>query len=539
MIPHRITPYAIAFLSFLGIFVGGLALGGYEAALRSISEKEATAAYAAKFINDTSQLILGLANVQGPECSEPKLRELRHIEYANNNISDIAVINDDNQIICTTTLGLLDKTIPALKPDYSVVAGEQRIEVNENAFDYLAVAGAPESRARLRHVQVTLSSGILERTRAGGFTAVGVIGPEGRFVVTRGRLKEEGRADELAELVKARIEDWGHTKRRWSWQHMALEMVYRVDNVPFVYFQREPIFVGPATSLNFKIVMLMVAFVAAMMVHAYASAGLHRRQSMAYRIKGLLKAQNIRCVYQPIYSLQTDRIVGCEVLVRLQAGQQMLMPDQFLPAVIERGITRQLDALVIARSLRELHAQIPKGECFEIALNLFPENIKSKWLHDTISGLSWNQDSGFTINLEVLEQAYQDDVLLEIAELKKLGYRVCVDDFGTGYSNLGSIKKMKPHYLKIDRSFVRDMETATLRSSLIPEIVAIARASGALLIAEGIENKQQLDALRDLGVEFGQGYYLGRPMQLDQLVSRLSDQRSNVIDLASRRLSPV
>jgi EAL domain-containing protein (putative c-di-GMP-specific phosphodiesterase class I) len=116
---------------------------------------------------------------------------------------------------------------------------------------------------------------------------------------------------------------------------------------------------------------------------------------------------------------------------------------------------------------------------------------------------------------------WQHSFVRELTDLKTAGYLVSVDDFGTGYSNLSSIKKLLPDFLKIDKSFVFDMEENSLRSSLIPEIVGIARAVGAKVIAEGIENEAQWRMLLSFGVEYGQGYWFARPMQLAQFAAYL------------------
>jgi EAL domain-containing protein (putative c-di-GMP-specific phosphodiesterase class I) len=102
---------------------------------------------------------------------------------------------------------------------------------------------------------------------------------------------------------------------------------------------------------------------------------------------------------------------------------------------------------------------------------------------------------------------------------KTAKFMVSVDDFATGYSNLGSIKAFLPDFLKIDQSFVRDMENASIRSSLIPEIIGIGRAVGAKLIAEGIESERQYSMLRNMGVEFGQGYLMCRPLPIEEFAA--------------------
>jgi EAL domain-containing protein (putative c-di-GMP-specific phosphodiesterase class I) len=134
-------------------------------------------------------------------------------------------------------------------------------------------------------------------------------------------------------------------------------------------------------------------------------------------------------------------------------------------------------------------------------------------LHDTL------RSHRFNFELAVTEKICQGAILKELSFLKQAGFLVSVDDFGTGYSNLGSVKNLSPNFLKIDKSFVFDMEDASVRSSLIPEIVSIARAVNTALIAKGIENEAQRKLLQAYGVEFGQGYLFGKPMAIDDFLA--------------------
>lgn len=532
---EQLLPYVAAFLAFSLITLAGLLVGGLDSARRDIADHENSARLGEEVLTQANGLLHTLNKHHRASCDEQNLRVLRQLEYRNEHVNDIGVIDNAGRLACTATLGLLQPPLEALVPEFSIVSNGQTIYITDHGVDHVGSEGRPISRGRLNQFQVTVSPQTMERMRSTEFTAVGFIGEDKHLHLIRGTLKSKGNGDEIQTFTHQDI-DWFQNGRGFNWRYLALEMRYNVGGLPFVYFQRAPLLSAEATSLEYKFVLLVVAFAVAMLVQALAHETAAKRAEMTYRIKGLLNAENLRCVYQPIVALQSGHIVGCEVLVRLQDGDVLRPPDQFLPAVVDRGLTWKLDQLVIERSVQDLCEQLPPGEPFEIALNLFPQNIKAEPLHALIHGkLGWIPASEFTINLEVIEHEYHDDMLIEIAELKRLGYRVCVDDFGTGFSNLGSMRKFKPDYLKIDRSFVFEMETASVRSSLIPEIVAIARATGAAVIAEGVENEQQLQGLRSLGVEFAQGYFLGRPMTLANLLKRLKEQLRKVVDLAERR----
>jgi sensor c-di-GMP phosphodiesterase-like protein len=114
-------------------------------------------------------------------------------------------------------------------------------------------------------------------------------------------------------------------------------------------------------------------------------------------------------------------------------------------------------------------------------------------------------------------------VVKEASLLRDLGYHVSIDDFGTGYSNLKLLGEVQPDVLKIDKSFVFDMEDNSLRSNLIPQMVSFARAVGAMVVAEGVENEKQERQLKDLGIEFAQGYFYSRPVPIEDFLKYLSE----------------
>lgn len=521
---RKLLPILAALVTFLVTAIIGLGMGGIVTARLAIAERQRIALYADEVATSAANVLHALNKSYRPSCDEDNLRTLRQMVYLNIYVSDIGILDQSNHLVCTTTLGVLDHPIPALTPEYSINMDGEEIFITDSGKDYLTREARYNTRGRLKQFQVTVAPYAIAQMRAGNFSAVGYISQDNQLKLIRGTIKEKGSAADIAELTE-RQRDWRKNMLGWSFKHLALEMSIFVPTPKLVYFHRAPIFANSATSHEFKFWILLAALLMAIFAYSKTVSILIKNRTVAARIKRLLKIENLRCLYQPIIALENNRIIGCEVLVRLQDGNKLRTPDQFLPAALESGLGWQLDQLVIKQSLTQLKEGLPKDIPFKIAINLFPQNIKAKQLHELIyHRLGWDPKTEFTINLEVIEQHYQDDMLVEIAELKHLGYHVSVDDFGTGFSNLASVRKLQPDYLKIDRSFVYAMEAASVRSSLIPEIISIARASGAALIAEGIENEQQRDALKELGVEYGQGYFFGRPMPLANLIALLSEQ---------------
>lgn len=245
-----------------------------------------------------------------------------------------------------------------------------------------------------------------------------------------------------------------------------------------------------------------------------------RAGQLRKRLKSLFDVEHIRCVYQPIVDLKTGQPIGCEVLVRMLDDGKLMMPDTFIPAVQAEGLGQALDATVIKVALSEIQAVASQFRGMKVAFNFFPESISYAF----VSGLigphrNWLAKNGIRVDVEVTEYHFSDQLIPELRRIEGDGFEISVDDFGTGYSNLNTVKKVAPHVLKIDKSFVYEMEDASIRSSLIPEIIGIANAVSATLVAEGIENQSQAERLQLMGVQCGQGYYFGRPMPLQEFLA--------------------
>jgi sensor c-di-GMP phosphodiesterase-like protein len=214
--------------------------------------------------------------------------------------------------------------------------------------------------------------------------------------------------------------------------------------------------------------------------------------------------------------------MGCEVLARLRDADRLVYPDHFIPALIADNRTWAFDAAVSTRALQELGGALPARGSFKVALNFFPQNLRRDTVEPHLrASLEALGRRDLQIELEVTEYNFSPEIVPELQRLKEDGYYIAIDDFGTGYSNLGMVKRVAPDFLKIDKSFVFEMEDASLRSSLIPEIIAIAKAVNSQVIAEGIENATQAAQLRALGVPYGQGYYFAKPMPLQAFLDYL------------------
>ena len=233
-----------------------------------------------------------------------------------------------------------------------------------------------------------------------------------------------------------------------------------------------------------------------------------------------LDRQEFRVHYQPLYRLSDMSLSGFEALVRWQHPERgLLAPGAFLEVAEESGLIVQLGDWVLKESCRQLAQwikQIGVSDDFSINVNVSDSQIHRPGLAAEVfqaiddSGLDRKRISlEITENL-VMEHAGKAFEVLE--ELNEGGLRLHLDDFGTGYSSLSYLRRLPLHSLKIDRSFVNKIDDDRQDLAVVQAIVMMAKSLGLAVTAEGIETQKQLDVIRELGCEFGQGYFFDKPL---------------------------
>ncbi|OJF67868.1 cyclic diguanylate phosphodiesterase [Alteromonas sp. V450] len=264
----------------------------------------------------------------------------------------------------------------------------------------------------------------------------------------------------------------------------------------------------------FVCVMLMTAALTHMLTFNY----LRRRRSLESRVSKGLKEHRFFCLYQPFVDLNTGKVIGCEVLSRFEDEFGPIYPDEFIPQVKEQEMTWEFTIDMITTAMNELNSNDDIPEGFKVSFNLFPFDFTREGCLDLDFVLEMNVKN-FKLVLEITEdeQIATHSAVKHIKSLKSKGFLFAIDDFGVGYSNLSQLKTLNCDYLKIDRSFVMDMEDNSIRSSLIPHIVSIADGLNVDLIAEGVENSDQCSELKSLTIGYGQGWLFGKPQSAESL----------------------
>ena len=238
------------------------------------------------------------------------------------------------------------------------------------------------------------------------------------------------------------------------------------------------------------------------------------------------------CLYlQPIISIKRNRIIGFESLLRWNNPERGLVsPEEFIPIAEETGLINEIGFWVLQESCRQIkqwNDKYPEHKSLYISVNLSPVQFLQKGLIEKID--SYLKSISFdTINLrlEITESILMEnpDAAAQILrDLKSRNIRLYLDDFGTGYSSLSYVHNFPFDTIKIDRSFISKLTTGDEHVGMVKTIIAVARNFNMDILAEGVETKEQLLILEELGCYTIQGYYFSKPVTVLEAEKMLTD----------------
>jgi diguanylate cyclase (GGDEF)-like protein len=225
--------------------------------------------------------------------------------------------------------------------------------------------------------------------------------------------------------------------------------------------------------------------------------------------------------YQPQVELTSGRIVAIEALVRMRAEDGTLVPpEQFIPVAEVTGLIVPLGEWVLRKACADLAELRKAGHELTVAINVSPRQLEEKDIVAVV--LDVLRRSGLEphhLEIEVTETVLlRAQAIARIDELRDAGLVISLDDFGTGYSSLAHVPLLRAAKLKIDRRFVSGVTTDPVSRAVVLTTIALAKSTGAKVVAEGPETEAEVQFLRDSGCDYAQGYFLSRALNLDALV---------------------
>ncbi len=251
-------------------------------------------------------------------------------------------------------------------------------------------------------------------------------------------------------------------------------------------------------------------------LHAQAS----RRMQLERELRRAISEGALSVAYQPMFRLDGGALVGFEALARWTHPELgVIGPDVFIPIAEETGLVVALTDLVLERACAQLQrcqARDPQFAELAMQVNVSGRDLAHAGLVGRVrQALARAGIAPRHLTLELTENilmAKIESALPLLSELRTLGVHLSVDDFGTGYSSLAHLSSLPIHSLKIDRSFVHDLQGDVRKAAVVQAVITLGHALGKTVVAEGIESASQLAQLRALGCELGQGYHLSRPL---------------------------
>ena len=242
-----------------------------------------------------------------------------------------------------------------------------------------------------------------------------------------------------------------------------------------------------------------------------------RRVELEGALRRAIAQQELMMYYQPQLDLQTGRLCGFEALIRWRLGDRVISPLEFIPIAEETGLIREIDRYVIRAVFRQVEEWRAEGlDPGEVAINISAFSLQEAGIVPYIAGeIESTRLPPNGIKLEVTESLLMkniDTAQQVMSELKALNMKWSIDDFGTGYSALSYLRRYPFDQLKIDKSFIDDVNVNPENASVTRAIISMARSLRIAVIAEGVENGEQLGFLVEAGCDQIQGYYYSPPL---------------------------
>jgi EAL domain-containing protein (putative c-di-GMP-specific phosphodiesterase class I) len=261
-------------------------------------------------------------------------------------------------------------------------------------------------------------------------------------------------------------------------------------------------------------------------------------------IEGLRRAlveDEFELCYQPQIDIETGLLYGMEALIRWRLPNgQLVLPNQFIHLAESSRLIGEIGAWVIRSVCRQIRSWMDRDLPFvRIAVNLSAVQIQSGDLLDLLAVVlpEYGID-GSSLEFEITESMVMADTgksVRTLTALKELGATIAVDDFGTGYSSLSYLKRLPIDILKVDKSFIDDLETDLDGARIVHTIIDMAHNLELKVVAEGIENQAQLSFLRDHSCDIAQGYLFSKPLKAKEIMEYL---RFSTLVLPSGKRNP-
>jgi predicted signal transduction protein with EAL and GGDEF domain len=253
-------------------------------------------------------------------------------------------------------------------------------------------------------------------------------------------------------------------------------------------------------------------------------------------LRRAIEEQGLSLHYQPKISAASGLVIGVEALVRWTHPEHgNIPPDEFIGPAEQSGLIAPLTRWVMETAVAQAALWSRTGFELDVSVNLSARNLLDEELPSRVQRLlGTTRLAPERLTLEITESAIMSDPARArqiVTEVDRQGVRISIDDFGTGYSSLGYLRNLPARELKIDRSFVSDMDRIKEDATIVRSTIELAHNLGLHVVAEGVERSEVWTSLVDMGCDFGQGYLFSKPLPANELTEWLKETREPALVL--------
>jgi EAL domain-containing protein (putative c-di-GMP-specific phosphodiesterase class I)/GGDEF domain-containing protein len=257
-----------------------------------------------------------------------------------------------------------------------------------------------------------------------------------------------------------------------------------------------------------------------------------RRLNLMGDLNRAIFSDKLSLHFQPLVDTKTSDIIGAEALVRWPHEEYgLIMPDQFIHTAEQTGVIQALSLWVLKNAIKQQPKWTSSHPDFLLSVNISAYNLQDKKFIEAVNILfSEHKNLAKNIILEITETQMMSDTqhaLKNLWQLSELGFHIAIDDFGTGYSNLAYLKKLPASELKIDKTFILNLESDKQNQVLVQTAIHMAHNLGLKVVAEGVESERARAILSDMGCDMCQGFHFSRPVPAEQFDKLLSSKAIN------------
>ncbi len=331
---------------------------------------------------------------------------------------------------------------------------------------------------------------------------------------------EYGNEEELTELVKhldERITNFKNVKLQLSYG------IYTVEDKTMELRQMEDRSAMARKAAKNNILTNVVFY------KEQFKVSLYNRKFIEENMQSAIAERQFMMYLQPKYSIAKNEIIGAEALVRWRHPERgMIYPNQFIPIIEENGFIKEVDYYIWGEACRFIR------RCEEAGIRSCPVSVNVSRVHlqdnECIRMLSEmiddNHISKELLELEITESADDQQISMKALLLKEAGFTLLMDDFGSGYSSLNILLETPFDVIKLDKKFMENMMVSNKGKLILEQVVLMADKLELGLLAEGVETKEQIDLLEDIGCDQVQGYYYAKPMPEEEFFTLLKEQHA-------------